>query len=122
MNQYVSLLVSISIVDFVAAMMPGPNFVLVMQMGMSRGRGKAIAATAGITMGNLAWSLAVAFGLVALFGLVPRLYGMMKLAGGAYLIYMGLRLWFPRTAAGSTSEPSFQSTSAEAFTRGLLTM
>ncbi|HEV8661204.1 MAG TPA: LysE family transporter, partial [Thermoanaerobaculia bacterium] len=71
---YVPLLLSLFAVDILAAMSPGPNFILVTQTAIQRGRRHAAAVVLGFVTTNLVWCLAVVFGLTALFQISPRLY------------------------------------------------
>lgn len=112
---YIPLLLSLFAVDMLAAMSPGPNFVLVTQTAIQRGKRHAIAVVLGFVMTNLMWCIAVMFGLSALFQLSPRLYIVMKVVGGAYLIYLGIGLW---CGAGDLAGAPQTHNS---FVRGLLT-
>jgi threonine efflux protein len=114
-----SMLLSLLVVDLVAAMVPGPNFVLVSQSALQGGRRNGMTAVLGIMTGNVIWSLGVAFGFLAMFAVVPALYKILKLVGGAYLIYLGITLWLGRGKPMEV-EPSTGSTRS-AYTRGLLT-
>jgi RhtB (resistance to homoserine/threonine) family protein len=112
---YLPLLLSLFAVDLLAAMSPGPNMLLVTQTAIQRGTRHAVAVVLGFVTTNLMWSLAVLFGLSALFEISPRLYLLMKIAGGAYLIYLGFRLW--RGSGAVASIPRAHGS----FARGLLT-
>jgi threonine efflux protein len=117
---YVPVLLSLFAIDLLAAMSPGPNFVLVTQSAIHRTSRHAIAVVVGFALINLAWCLGVAFGLSALFLIAPQLYRAMKLAGGAYLVYLGVTLWRSKETA-TTIEPSFQTSVTASFIRGMLT-
>ena len=118
---YLALLLSLVAVDLLAAISPGPNFVLVTHAAVHRTRRYALAAVFGLVTSNFVWCLAVVFGLSALFKVVPSLYGVIKVLGGLYLLYLGLRLWrsagAPMAHAGAAVRPSWRA----AYGRGLLT-
>lgn len=118
---YLYLLLSLLAVDLLAAMSPGPNFVVVTQAAIHRTRRYAAAVVAGLATANLIWCLAVAFGLSALFMLAPWLYGAIQFLGGAYLIYLGVCLWRTDTLAPMSSESSLHRSLGAAYVRGLLT-
>jgi threonine efflux protein len=118
---YIYLLLSLLAVDLLAAISPGPNFVVVTQAAVNRTRRHAAAVVAGIVASNLLWCAAVAFGLSALFELAPRLYGAVKVFGGAYLIYLGVQLWRSEAHEPTEAETSFKDSLSAAFVRGLLT-
>ncbi len=117
---YFYLLLSLFAVDLLAAVSPGPNFVVVTQAAVSRTRRFAAAVVLGIVTANLVWCFAVALGLSALFALAPWLYGAIKILGGAYLVYLGVCLWRSGRAAVDAETPS-QGSLGAAYLRGLLT-
>jgi threonine/homoserine/homoserine lactone efflux protein len=103
----------------VGVMIPGPNFLAAARMAASRDRRAGLAAVGGIGLGTMLWGFAGAFGLHALFALVPWLFGALKIFGAAYLLYVGARI-----IAGSfgpeTSAPAAVAL-GPAFRTGLLT-
>jgi threonine efflux protein len=115
------LLLSLMVVDLLAAISPGSNFVVVTQAAIRHTRRHAIAVVLGVVTANLIWCGAVTFGLSALFELVPRLYSAVKVFGGAYLIYLGVRLWRSETHEPTETKTSFKNSLSAAFARGLLT-
>ena len=118
---YFYLLLSLLAVDLLAAISPGPNFVVVTQAAINRTRRHAAAVVLGIMTANLFWCAAVLFGLSALFEVAPRLYVAIKFMGGAYLIYLGVRLCCGESLTAAATESSFQNSPGAAFVRGLLT-
>ena len=84
----------------IAVATPGPNFFAVARSALSGNRIAAFAAVAGVTTGTLIWGLAGWLGISALFAAAPAAYIVLKLAGGAYLLFLGLRLLW--SALGST--------------------
>lgn len=121
MMAYLPLLLSLVAVDLLAAISPGPNFVVVAQAAIRGSFRQAAAVVTGIVMANLLWCVGVVLGLSALVHLAPWLYGTMKVLGGAYLIYLGVTLWRTKSGPGLTPESSFQQALPTAFARGLLT-
>jgi threonine efflux protein len=117
---YFYLLLSLFAVDLLAAMSPGPNFLLVVQTSIQRTRRYAAAVVAGLTSANLIWCVAVVFGLAALFKIAPWLYAILKLSGGAYLIFLGITLWRSKSSIVQV-DGSPQNTLIAAYIRGLLT-
>ncbi|KUF08792.1 LysE family translocator [Pseudoponticoccus marisrubri] len=82
---------------FVAAstallLIPGPTVLLVLSYALSKGRSVAVASAAGVASGDfLAMSLSLA-GLGALVAASATLFTVLKWAGAAYLVWLGLRL------------------------------
>jgi RhtB (resistance to homoserine/threonine) family protein len=119
---YLPLLLSLAAVDLLAAVSPGPNFLVVAQAALRGPFRQAGAVVAGILTANVLWCLGVVSGLSALLDLAPWLYGALKLLGGAYLIYLGVCVWRARGGgrAAAPAAPLEQGLSA-AYLRGLLT-
>jgi len=84
------------------AYMPGPALLYTAAQTIARGRRAGFMAAAGIHLGCYAHVLAAAFGLSAIFTVVPTLYVALKLIGGLYLIYLGIQMVITRIAAGPT--------------------
>ena len=73
----------------VGAMSPGPSFVLVVRTSAALSRRDGLAAALGMGIGGLSFALLALAGLQALLMQVSWLYLILKLAGAAYLIYLG---------------------------------
>jgi len=104
-----------------AAISPGPNFVLVTEAAIHRSRRYAAAAVLGLVTANLIWCFAVLLGISTLFKLAPWLYGAIKFTGGAYLIYLGVSLWRSNGDKPTDAESPVQNRLGAAYFRGLLT-
>ncbi len=72
---------------------PGPDILYVMTRGIAQGRGAAFAAASGFSLGNIAHTLAAAVGLSAILASSATAFGLIKLVGGLYLIYLGIRIF-----------------------------
>jgi threonine/homoserine/homoserine lactone efflux protein len=70
---------------------PGPDMALVTSNALRGGRRAAAAATWGVAVGILAWAVATGLGLAALLSASAAAFWVLKLAGGAYLVYLGLK-------------------------------
>jgi threonine/homoserine/homoserine lactone efflux protein len=75
------------------AMSPGPSFVLVARTAIARSRSDGLAAALGMGIGGVIFSVLVVLGLHAALNTVPQLYAVLKVAGGIYLLYLGIRIW-----------------------------
>ena len=101
---------------------PGLDTALILRTAAAEGARRAFAAGFGICLGCLAWGAAVAVGLGALIEASRLAYALLKYAGAAYLLWLGMRLILsPRRefAAGLAAEPA--ASAATWFRRGLLT-
>ncbi|MFL6603416.1 MAG: LysE family translocator [Steroidobacteraceae bacterium] len=75
------------------AMSPGPSFVMVARTAVARSRANGLAAALGMGVGGATYATASLLGLQALFAAVPVVYLLIKVGGGIYLIYIGVRIW-----------------------------
>jgi threonine/homoserine/homoserine lactone efflux protein len=86
------LLIAFLAATAVFAYMPGPAMLYAAAQTMSGGRSAGLVASLGIHLGGYAHVIAAAAGLSVLFHAVPVLYTLVKLAGAAYLVWLGIRL------------------------------
>jgi threonine/homoserine/homoserine lactone efflux protein len=79
---------------FAAAMCltPGPNVVMVTASAANFGFRRTIPQMVGITLGFGVLVMGVGLGLAGLFHAEPRLHGLLKYAGAAYLLYLAWRI------------------------------
>lgn len=120
----VSTLMSVALIWGIAAATPGPNFVVTVQTTATYSRRHGFMAVAGIATGTLIWGMAGFFGVSTLFAVAPWLYAALKLAGGMYLIYLGVRLVMASFRPVSQSTPMRVGPSPDgwlAWRQGLLT-
>jgi threonine/homoserine/homoserine lactone efflux protein len=75
----------------VIVVVPGPDMALVLRNGVACGRQAAVATALGICGGLLVWALAAALGIAALLHASGTAFTLLKLAGAAYLVWLGLR-------------------------------
>jgi len=73
---------------------PGPSNFYVLSRSLAQGTPAGLIATAGLAAGSLVHVAAAALGLSAVFIYSPVAYGLLKLAGAGYLVYLGLTYWF----------------------------
>jgi RhtB (resistance to homoserine/threonine) family protein len=87
----VPLLLGFVGVSLVVICTPGPDTALTIRNTLAGGRHAGVATAAGVSCGQLVWTLASAVGLAALLQTSQVLLGWLKLLGAGYLIYLGLR-------------------------------
>jgi threonine/homoserine/homoserine lactone efflux protein len=71
---------------------PGPDMILLLETGVLRGRGQALAVAAGLAIARAAHVTLAALGLAALFKTHPWAFDIARTLGGGYLVWLGLRL------------------------------
>jgi threonine/homoserine/homoserine lactone efflux protein len=77
----------------IGAMSPGPSFVLVSRISISRSRKAGLAAAFGMGAGGVVFATLALLGLTALLMQISWLYLVLKIAGGLYLIYLAVKIW-----------------------------
>lgn len=77
----------------IGAISPGPSFVLVSRIAITGSRLDGLAAAAGMGLGGALFGILALPGLSALLLQVEWFYMTLKLIGGAYLVYLGIRIW-----------------------------
>jgi len=76
----------------IAVITPGPNFFITAQTTVVHSRLAGIFVVLGTCTGTIIWSVAGYFGITYLFIIAPWIYIAFKIAGGSYLIYLGIKL------------------------------
>ncbi|MBM3548180.1 MAG: lysine transporter LysE [Alphaproteobacteria bacterium] len=116
-----TVLAGISTIWFIAHLSPGPDFLVTVRVAMTQTRMAAMRTVLGICVGTIAWCVAVFFGIGLLFNALPWLYTAIKLAGGAYLAYLGLRMVIGSFRPPADADTAPPMTASSAFRLGLLT-
>lgn len=75
------------------AYLPGPAMLYTAAQTLGRGRRAGWLAVVGVHMGCYVHVIAAALGLALLFAAIPPAYIAMKIVGGLYLLWIGLKLW-----------------------------
>jgi threonine/homoserine/homoserine lactone efflux protein len=100
---------------------PGPDTLYILGRSMTQGRSAGIASAFGIGTGSLVHTLAAALGLSALLAASASAFLAVKLAGAAYLVYLGCRMLFGRASAATIPAGFSSSGFRVVYRQGLLT-
>jgi RhtB (resistance to homoserine/threonine) family protein len=84
---------------------PGADMALVMRHTLASGTRQAFYASLGICLGCLIWGTASALGVSVVLGQSPLAFAILKYAGGAYLLYLGIRALSGAIRANVTGGP-----------------
>ena len=114
-----STLVPFVIASAILVLIPGPAVLYIVSTGIGRGRRMALASMLGIEAGALFHVAAAAVGLSAIVASSVVAYSLIKYAGGAYLIYLGVKTLRSREEGNPLRIPGATSARA-AFTRGVI--
>lgn len=85
---------------------PGPDTALVTRNALLAGRRAASRTTLGIAVGSVAWALASVLGVAVLLEQSVLAFTIFKLAGAAYLGYLGLRILLAGSRASRHAAPA----------------
>jgi RhtB (resistance to homoserine/threonine) family protein len=81
-------------ISAVVIMTPGPDTALTIRNTLLGGRRAGVATAAGVAIGQAAWTLAASLGLTAILVASETAFVAIRLAGAAYLVYLGAHsLW-----------------------------
>ncbi|WP_292042607.1 LysE family translocator [Massilia sp. UBA6681] len=98
---------------------PGPDNMMVLGAGIAKGRARGIAFGLGCALGCLNHTLLAVIGVSALIAASPIAFTALKIAGGLYLIWMGIGALRSRGAAQITGGVPDES-ARQLFFKGLL--
>lgn len=79
--------------SLVLALTPGPAVVYIVARTLAQGRACGLASVLGVALDNLSNAVGAALGLAALFAVSSVAFIVVKWAGVAYLVYLGIRMW-----------------------------
>jgi threonine/homoserine/homoserine lactone efflux protein len=88
----ISDVLGFALVAGLLTIIPGLDTALVLRAAMTQGRRPAFATALGINSGALVWGACAAAGVSALLVASRSAYDVVRLAGAAYLVYLGGRL------------------------------
>ena len=89
---------------FVAAITPGPNNFIVMSASLRGGVTAALPAISGVIAGSIALLALVWAGAGTLFEMFPEIQSVLRIAGAAYLIWLGFCLVRKASGPGDSTD------------------
>jgi threonine/homoserine/homoserine lactone efflux protein len=99
---------------------PGPDNMMVLGVGMSRGRARGMAFGLGCALGCLSHTLLATIGVSALIAASPAAFTALKVAGGLYLVWLGLGALRSRGGAKASAVLAEPEPLPKMFMRGVL--
>jgi len=103
-----------------AVLVPGPSSVSVMRTSLSNGARTGIATAIGVACSNSFYAACAAFGLVALLEASGAAFTIVKVAGGLYLLHLGIRMVINRKRVTVQPDAVQEIPFARALLRGFL--
>jgi threonine/homoserine/homoserine lactone efflux protein len=100
--------IGFSVAMLVLAASPGPGVFATTARAMASGFRPALAVIWGIVLGDIIFLLFAAFGLSIVARALGNLFFIVKICGGAYLVWLGIKIWLqnPKTFQNSQNPNS----------------
>lgn len=89
-------LLAFAAMSFLLIVIPGPSVLFVIGRALAQGRRAALTTVVGNTLGAYALIVAVAFGVGTVVERSVLVFTVLKLAGAAYLVFLGVKAWRER--------------------------
>ena len=111
-------LLAFGIASLALLVIPGPAVLYIINRSVADGRNVALAAVAGLEMGNFMHVIAATVGLSAVIATSAAMFSAVKWIGAVYLIYIGIRTLVTKSqAVNQLNDPMSR---RRAFTQGIV--
>ncbi|HEY8961509.1 MAG TPA: LysE family translocator [Luteolibacter sp.] len=100
---------------------PGQDTLYIIGRSVAQGRRAGLVSVLGICSGALVHTFAAAFGLSAILATSASAFVVIRLAGAAYLVYLGIRMWMDRSTELQPSAAVAQASEWSIYRAGFLT-
>ena len=97
-------LITFAIAALVVLIIPGPGVLYVVTRSFTQGRGVGLVSVLGLALGAFVHVVGAMIGLSAILMASATAFGIVKLLGAAYLIYLGIRKLLEKSTPADMSE------------------
>ncbi len=87
------ILLTFAIASTVLLIIPGPTIIMVITQSLAHGRRIALASVLGVGLGDLVAASLSIIGVGTILAASATVFTVVKWAGAAYLVYIGIRMW-----------------------------
>ncbi|BCS88399.1 LysE family translocator [Pseudodesulfovibrio sediminis] len=101
--------IALALATFIFALIPGPGISAVVAQSLARGFKAGAAFSCGLASGDVIYLLTALFGMGWVASQIGSYFVILKWAGAAYLIYLGVKCWLakpPVQQAGDCQAPA----------------
>ena len=88
----------------ILAASPGPGVFATTARAMASGFRPALAVIWGIVLGDIIFLMFAAFGLSVVARVLGNLFFIVKIGGGAYLVWLGIKIWLQKPEQGQVQQ------------------
>jgi RhtB (resistance to homoserine/threonine) family protein len=106
---------------FLLNLSPGPDTLYILGRSVAQGRESGVASALGISVGSIFHKCAAALGLSAILATSAQAFAAIKLFGGAYLVFLGIKMILDRRRELALPSNFRRRTTLAAFRQGVLT-
>jgi threonine/homoserine/homoserine lactone efflux protein len=110
-----------AIATLILNLTPGPDMLYIIARSLGQGRRAGVVSTLGISTGCLFHAFAATVGIAAVLRSWPIAFQVVRYAGAAYLIYLGVRLIARRRREGEVSTTAPSASLHAIFRQGVIT-
>jgi threonine/homoserine/homoserine lactone efflux protein len=114
------LLAVFALTTIIALITPGPDMLFVLGCGLRGGPRAGLLATVGVITGDALYIVAAAAGLAVLLTTFPVVFTVLRIAGAAYLIYLGVQMIRHRKKGQAGNPASGGMSGKRAFLNGIV--
>jgi threonine/homoserine/homoserine lactone efflux protein len=115
------ILATIGVVHFVAAMSPGPSFLITARTAIAHSRADGVKVALGIGLGTIVWSSAALMGLNFLSQQYHWLFIFFRVAGALYLLWIACQIFWHAADPIEMNVGANNENGNDALLRGFLT-
>ncbi|WP_339518857.1 LysE family translocator [Pseudomonas proteolytica] len=113
--------IAVITITLLACISPGPDFAMVSRNGLLLSRRAGVLTAVGIGLGVLVHVCYTLLGLGLVLQQTPWLFNVLKLAGAAYLVYLGIKMLRSKPAVEQLDAPPPALSDLQALRTGFLT-
>ena len=113
-------IIGLSLAMMVLAASPGPGVFATVARSLASGFRPALAVICGIVLGDIIFLLLATFGLSVIAQALGDLFLVVKICGGAYLVFLGVKLWVKKPELVSSKYEKRTGLGWGNFTSGLV--
>ena len=113
-------LIGLSIALFIFAASPGPGVFATVARSMASGFRPSIAVVSGIILGDIVYLMFAILGLTFVAQALGDFFIFVKICGGIYLVWLGLKIWFSTPRIQRLEQLNKKQSKIEYFISGFL--